>query len=165
MATMSVLGLYNYDNSIFDLMHLPSGLNKETFIHNLLFELAELEILYTNPTFLKVAIEKWSAKEFLVWEKLYNTTNFEYNPIENYDRREEWEDEGNAISRVAAFNESDLVPAGDGDTKSKHLGRTHGNIGVTTTQAMIKEERAVVQFNIYDHIIGSFKNRFCILVY
>lgn len=42
---------------------------------------------------------------------------------------------------------------------------TSGNIGVTTTQAMIEEERKVVQFCIDDYIISSFKRKFCILVY
>lgn len=43
--------------------------------------------------------------------------------------------------------------------------RTYGNIGVTTTQSMIEEERKVVQFCIDDYIISSFKRKFCILVY
>ena len=40
-----------------------------------------------------------------------------------------------------------------------------GNIGVTTTQQMIEQERKVLEFKIYDHIINSFKLRFCITVY
>lgn len=40
-----------------------------------------------------------------------------------------------------------------------------GNIGVTTTQQMIEQERKSVEFNIYDYIINSFKMRFCITVY
>ena len=40
-----------------------------------------------------------------------------------------------------------------------------GNIGVTTTQAMIEAERNLVKFNIYDFIVDSFKARFCVLVY
>lgn len=40
-----------------------------------------------------------------------------------------------------------------------------GNIGVTTTQAMIKEQREIVEFNIYDFIIQSFKNYFMIKVW
>lgn len=47
----------------------------------------------------------------------------------------------------------------------EHREEGHGNIGVTTTQKMIKEEREVVKFNIIDFIIDSFKQRFCILVY
>lgn len=41
----------------------------------------------------------------------------------------------------------------------------YGNIGVTTTQQMIEAERALVRFNVYDIIIESFKERFCILLY
>ena len=40
-----------------------------------------------------------------------------------------------------------------------------GNIGITTTQQMIKEEREVNEFNIYDYIINDFKQRFCLLIY
>lgn len=43
--------------------------------------------------------------------------------------------------------------------------KEQGNIGVTTTQQMIKEEREVDQFHIDDYIVQSFKRRFCLLVY
>lgn len=52
----------------------------------------------------------------------------------------------------------------DGDSRTYERRET-GNIGVTTTQQMIKEEREVDQFNIYDYITQSFKRRFCLLVY
>lgn len=40
-----------------------------------------------------------------------------------------------------------------------------GNIGVTTTQTMIKEAREIAMFNIYDVIAESFKENFCLMVY
>ena len=40
-----------------------------------------------------------------------------------------------------------------------------GNIGVMSTQDLIKQQREVVQFNIIDYIINDFKNRFCLLIY
>ena len=40
-----------------------------------------------------------------------------------------------------------------------------GNIGVTSTQSLIKEQREVVQFNVYDVIIKDFITRFCLLIY
>ena len=43
--------------------------------------------------------------------------------------------------------------------------RRTGNIGVTTTQSMIREEREVAQFNTIDYITQSFKKRFCVMVY
>lgn len=43
--------------------------------------------------------------------------------------------------------------------------RNHGNIGVTTTQQMIDEERKIANFNIYDYIAVEFANEFCIQIY
>lgn len=169
MAWLSIAGMYAYDNSIFDAMTVPNGVDKNALIFNLLSETAELEMLYPNVDFMKEMIRMWSAKELPVWERMYKTTILEYNPIENYDRVEEWTDDntGNAISRVAAFNEGDLIPSGDGDTVTHgtHRGRVHGNIGVTTSQQMIEAERKISEFNIIDYITESFKRRFCVMVY
>lgn len=169
MAWLSIAGMYAYDNTIFDNMKVPDGVDKDTLIFNLLSETAELEVLYPDVPFMKEMLKIWSSKEFPVWERMYKTTKLEYNPIENYDRIEEFEDvnSGHAVSRVAAFNESSLTPSGDGDTDStsKRTGRIHGNIGVTTSQKMIEEERRVSEFNIVDYIIDSFKRRFCLLIY
>lgn len=40
-----------------------------------------------------------------------------------------------------------------------------GNIGVTMTQDMIKKQREIVQFNLYDYIVQSFKSQFCVMIY
>ena len=41
----------------------------------------------------------------------------------------------------------------------------HGNIGVTTTQQMIREQREIIDYDIYKIIADEFKAFFCILVY
>lgn len=161
MAWLSIASMYAYDNTIFDGLALPEGVNKDVLVFNLLSETAELEVLYPDAYFMKEMLKMWSTKELPVWNRLYNTTLLEYDPIENYNKIEEFS--GHAVSRVAAFNENSLTPSGDGDTNS--TGRTHGNIGVTTSQQMIEAERRVSEFNIIDYIIQSFKRRFCILVY
>ena len=93
MATLSALGLYNWDNTLFDLMYIPEGLDKEVLITTILTETAELEIIYPNHAILKSLIGVWSHKEKPVWDKLYKTTQFDYNPIENYNRYEEGTEE------------------------------------------------------------------------
>lgn len=40
-----------------------------------------------------------------------------------------------------------------------------GNIGITSTQQLIKEEREVSLFRLYEYIADDFKKNFCILVY
>ena len=41
----------------------------------------------------------------------------------------------------------------------------HGSIGVVTPQNMIKQEREVDKFVIYDYIADSFRDAFCLLLY
>ena len=90
-ATLSILGLYNYDSTIFDNLVTPFEDNKN-LIQNILMECAELEILYPDADFMKFAIGAWSQKQLPIWTKLYNTEKLEYNPLENANRTEETND-------------------------------------------------------------------------
>jgi len=274
-VNLSPLGLYQWDQTVFDLMQIPEALDKDTLVDNLLAETAELEVLYPNPIVFKNLVGVWSAKQIDIWNRLYATTQYEYNPIENYNRYETGSDSGTgrtthsgtdtttettthggtdgrteAVSTggkdtldmtrreggqdqtvgadtkghwVAGF---DSQPSGQddglvkqtrdqddatttttygktetnkdettygrtgnvqetktyGETVNKSGGLTHGeqvattndgehelhahgNIGVTTTQKLIREQREIDLFNLYDIIIEDFKMRFCILVY
>ena len=51
------------------------------------------------------------------------------------------------------------------DTERNLTTKRTGNIGVTTTQEMIKQERETAIFNTIDYITQSFKKRFCVMVY
>lgn len=93
-VNLSPLGLYQWDQTIFDLMQIPSALNRDTLIDNLLSETAELEVLYPNPVVFKNLVGVWSAKQLDIWNRLYATTQYEYNPIENYNRYETGSDSG-----------------------------------------------------------------------
>ena len=86
--TLSLMGLYNWDDTIFNLLEIPEDLDDDVLITNLLAETAELEVLYPNPTVMKTLIGVWSQKQCPIWEKLLSTTEYEYNPIENYNRYE-----------------------------------------------------------------------------
>ena len=94
MTTLSPLGLYRWDDTIFDLMQIPTELDKPTLIDNLLAETAELEVLYPNPVVFKNLVGVWSAKQLDIWNRLYATTQYEYNPIENYNRYETGSEDG-----------------------------------------------------------------------
>ena len=84
-ATMDLIAAYKYDNTILDLLVIPAALDRQTLIDNLLMETAEREILYSNLDFLKQAIGTWSNKNISVWNELYDTTQYDYNPIWNKD--------------------------------------------------------------------------------
>ena len=163
--TLSLLGLYPHNEQLFDGMRIPEGVDKDTIVQNLLAETAEFEILYTDPEFMANMIAVWSAKELPVWEKLEETLHYDYDPISNFDRHEESTNTGESLGKVAGYNASDLVNSSGASTDVKRKARMWGNIGVTTTQKMINEQREVVKFNISDYIIESFIKRFCLLVY
>lgn len=89
MSLLTVEGLYNYDNTLFDGFNVPEGLVKEIAINAILMRTRELEILYPDFSYMKNRITIWSNKYQINWKKLYDTTVLEYNPIENYDRMED----------------------------------------------------------------------------
>lgn len=269
----SIWTMYNYDETLFDNMQVPTGVDLELLTDNLIVELAEFELLYDNPEMMKFMIEKWSKKEVPQWQKLYDTTTLDYNPIENYNRTEVFSETetrdleqtdnetrnlantdnetrdlagtdnetrdlaGTSVldsdatgsttntgtdqvntynygfnSDTAVLNEKtdNILGSGNnttgtidstenitdtgtvnksvtdtgtvnrngsdtgtvdktatdiGTVKHDRNGNTYGNIGVTTTQQMIEQERNTVKFNIYDYIITEFKKRFCIMIY
>lgn len=104
MSLLTVEGLYNYDNTLFDGFNVPEGLVKEIAIDVILMRTRELEILYPDFTYMKNRITIWSNKYQINWKKLYDTTVLEYNPIENYDRMEDWSDTDDETSTSARDN-------------------------------------------------------------
>lgn len=104
MSLLTVEGLYNYDNTLFDGFDVPEGLIKQIAIDAILLRTRELEILYPDFNYMKTRIAIWSNKYQLNWKKLYDTTVLEYNPIENYDRMEDWTDTDDETSTSARDN-------------------------------------------------------------
>lgn len=207
---ISTMMLYQYDESIFDGLSVPNGVDIETVKDSILLETSEYSVIYPNPLLLRSYIKLWSDKNFPVWDELYKTTQYEYNPIHNYDREEHGKDV-NTLNRnekpditttdsysralnenttrdtdVAAFNNgladantetvnTDLGGSSnntnkrtgniktDEDSTLIHDFHAYGNIGVTSTQELIQQQRELVQFNIVDYIVNDYKRTFCVL--
>ena len=234
---LSIMGLYEYDNTLFQGLQLPEGLNQEAVINEILLQCAELEVVYPSIDIMKLAITTWSVANQYTWQKLYDTMVVVYNPIWNVD--------ANVTETLAGSENRDIERSGSGsnnrtvnladnrtintadnetidltDTRSvkgfnsdtwaeseknekdgtdnithtgtdniAHTGtdnvaltdtenidddvtrsetrtqRRTGNIGVTTTQQMLEQERAIAEFNMVSYIAQSFKQRFCLLIY
>ena len=88
-ASLSILGLYEWSESIFDNLELPEGLDRNVVISEIVTECSDFCLLYPDYDFMKMLIGVWSKKEKRVWADLLKSESFEYNPIENYDRYEE----------------------------------------------------------------------------
>lgn len=84
-ARLSILGMYNYDNTIFDDFQLPDRIPRDMFLNNLLLECAEFGCIYPDGDFFKMALKSWSQMEITTWEWLLDTQHYEYNPIWNVD--------------------------------------------------------------------------------
>lgn len=232
-ATLSIVALYRYDGTLFDGMQLPEGVDKDTLVDNILLDAASLEVLYPDPVFLNRAITVWSRKRLPVWTELQKTLEYEYNPLDNYDRTETVtegiERSGSGTSSRSGTNTSSGTGTTETENSSSSSGtntdtasktaynsnafadtsknvtsgsstgsdegsstttssssetisetgetessstedrtmttRTHGNIGVTTTQQMIMSQREVVSFSLLDVIEDEFIAKFCLAVY
>ena len=245
IAKITMIGLETalaYKNeSLFDLMNLPAGIDKDVVEGNILMEGGEFEVLYANPDFMKQMIGIWTQKHYRTFNKWIKALNIEYSPLENYDRMEEWTDTGSETSnrkndgtltdtsngtvhaegnehtsgnasnisesdtenKVSAFDSSSYQPENmsennntthsenneqvtnsndttttnhtNGSTSNNedysqnttglHTGRTHGNIGVTTSQQMLQSELDIARFNIVQQITDLFLQEFCIMIY
>lgn len=128
-ASLSLYGIFQYDNTILDGLNVPTGMDPDTVKNMLLIETAGMSILYPDAPFLKKAIALWSAERSDVWQKLYNTTVLEYDPIENYDRREESSEENIGNEHVQSSQERST------DSESRGSSQQHRSGENTATAA------------------------------
>lgn len=186
LAKLTLIGLYNYDPTIFAPLKLPDGLDAGIAAEVILREKGEFPVLYTDPNFLKYAIGTWSRQNQFMFEHLAAVQKSVYNPLWNYDRTEEEDitDDGSTSSegksaqedRVSAFNSSDYQPSAKNDfseentikdkNQRKRKFRSYGNIGVTTSAQMLLQEKEVVEeMNQYMILADLFADAFCIKIY
>ena len=107
-AKWTLMGMYNYDDTIFNEMVLPTGIDADLFKQSLLIEKGEFEVLFPDPNFMKNAIKIWSSKWFRTFSEWLKGTQAEWNPIYNYDRYEEgWDDNKKNYSSTNSADYSD----------------------------------------------------------
>lgn len=90
--------------SVFDLMNLPEGIDKDTVTDNIVLEGSDFEVLYADPHMFRAAVGTWSSKHYRTFEKWVAALNIEYNPLENYDRKEDYTDTSNKGEKTTAGN-------------------------------------------------------------
>lgn len=196
-AMINTLMFYHWDNTLFNGMSIPAGIDRDIVVAAILEETSDFPIIITDLETLRFAINQWSAHRVDIWEHCLETTRYQYNPIENYDRREE-ETTNNSRSGtlttstnrtgsdtdtegVSAFNAAGMTDhtrstttygsgstGTDTDSREEEIARelyVHGNIGVTSAQDMIKQEREIADFDIIDIIAAEYKKKFCIMIY
>lgn len=92
-SKMTLIGQYNYDNTLFDGLTFPAGINKQSAVDEILLKSGEFEVLYSDIDFNKQAIEHWGKKNYRTFEKWIEALSIEFEPLYNFDRYEEYSDE------------------------------------------------------------------------
>lgn len=192
-AKITLIGLNNYcvakGYSLFDRVSIPKGIDRDMLIHAILLRAGDFEVLYPNPEFMKDVIDSLFMRWYRTFEKWVNALNIEYDPLSNYDRKEEWTDNSKADASTSSASKSDdtlKVSAYDSDmmhdkektsannsssitsksnANNKRTGRAYGNIGVTTSQQMLDAELTIARFNLYNQIADIIVRDICIMVY
>lgn len=188
-AKVTLIGLYKYSPEIFDGLNLPEYFNKETLVNSILLAGGEFPALYPDPEFMALAVKLWSDKNQRYFSRLEKLMVNDYEPLENYYRKENWDDTGSGSSssefendstetgQVSAFNSSAFEnrdksigkdtgnSSGSSEYKNHREGYARGNIGVMSSQDMFKQELEVIGMSPYDIIAGDFINEFCLKVY
>lgn len=117
--TMTIAGFYNWDDTLFDAMDFPKNADKQNFIDSLILSYGSCEPLYPDWDFMKnSAIPAWSRKWKNSIEKVYDLLEkLEYNPVENYDKQENWTDTPNIIRETQLSGiDTNKQTAGQGST-------------------------------------------------
>ena len=91
-SKITLIGMYNWDNTLFANLSTPSGIDNSLLIDTILLNGGEFETLYADFDFMKEAIGRWSGKWQRTMERWVSVLSEEYDPIENYDRKEDWMD-------------------------------------------------------------------------
>lgn len=89
---LTFIGAYAYDNSLFQNLNLPDGIEKELAVNTFLLKYGECPMLYTDLKFQKLAFTIWSNKWYDGLSHILEALEAEYNPIHNFDRYEEYSD-------------------------------------------------------------------------
>ncbi|MBR2511402.1 MAG: hypothetical protein IKL32_00020 [Alphaproteobacteria bacterium] len=187
-ARLSLLGLYQYDNSIFDGIMLPDEIDRDTFRDNLLMTAGELEILYPDADFMRQAIMSWSRMRLHTWECVARVLYEDYDPFVNIKRDEtrtisEQRDltgtnKGTTKTNENAWNDSsrngvqtgvvavDLTNTDKGWVTTNETFHVEGDSAIRDAQDIVRMETEVrTDFDLYNYIINDFIHRFCLLVY
>lgn len=134
------------NKSVFDLLSLPDGIDRNTCIDNIILECGEFETLYSDPFFMRAAIGTWSSKHYRTFEKWITALNLEYNPLENYDRKEDWTDTGNKQNTLDFTDDTTTTTTGKTTTEgnSEQNGFTEDQVSAFDSNSYQESEKHII---------------------
>ena len=104
---LDIMALYNQDQTLFSAFQVPTSITwvehgpdgdtthtetipytKQNIVDNILLECAELEVVYPDADYMKLAIGVWSAKRLYTWQRIADVLYRKYDPFVNMNRHE-----------------------------------------------------------------------------
>lgn len=176
MAILSIMALYDDDPTVFDDFVIPTEADitddaekiedpfipdKETLIHYICMENAELSLVFPDPDVMKKMIKIWSTINNPVWCALYNTLLYKYNPIWNKDADvlETRAFTGtNNETRNLANSENETRNLAGSDNETRNLANSEqysGNGSETKTNLVTGYDKNEFANNTQDNITNS----------
>lgn len=138
MATMrmTLIGLYDYDSTLFDSADFPEGIDKNLAVETILLRCGESPALYQSAPFMKMKISNAARKWYNNIEHMLSAINAEYNPIHNYDRFEEWTEtdkKSETTNHTETVKDTSKTESTEtNEIESDKTGSSHDNISKTT---------------------------------
>lgn len=83
--SLSFLGLYNYDSTLFEALKVPTGVNKDAVVNNLMLYTNALSVVYPKPDTLKAALGMFSKMMMPSWQRAYDALQTQYEALYNVD--------------------------------------------------------------------------------
>ena len=83
--TLSLQGMYDYDNTIFSGMILPEGVERQTVIDTILMFAGANEVRYPSVPLLTHAITTFFKHNEFRYSEFWKSMNFDYDPLLTYD--------------------------------------------------------------------------------
>ena len=170
IAKITLIGLYNYDDTLFDGVVIDSGetLDRESVVEQILAKCGEFEALYSDGEFMKFRIGLWWRKwkhSFYRWSRALDVN---YAPLENYDRKESFsrshtgtEDITLNISsernseNTTSGSSTETTTGTDGSTVNDTVNRYRSAYDETTNLALTdRETDAKTQSNTHSQSVG-----------
>lgn len=124
-ATLTIVGLYNYNPNLFSKMVMPEGIDHDLLIDTIVMRAGGYEVVYPNPNLMEDLIGTWSRTwlpTFTNWKRASDDIG-QVAPLENYDRIENWTDTGNESTHSTGNT------TGSGETTGSDS--SHGSASVT----------------------------------
>lgn len=134
---LTLKGLYNSDNNLFNAMSFPEGVEKDLFVDTLLYNYGEFPLVYTDGSYLRHMFGVWSRRNAYMISGLFKTTQFAYNPIFNKD--------GTVTETRTAHSTEAGVRTPDLKSETVSTGGYTDTSASTTTDAGTSEESAITR--------------------